>query len=394
MAAGTPKYELIPPLYWWAASPGTDTYGIRWGGVEVVPSGSPASTISTSVTAGTFYRGAYSGYSTPSSDYYFVSKEQNPIAPGTLIYGADYNAVQVKVGGILGDGTYYGGPTNGYGYGQTVTSSVVSPTNTITAAQWDNLVSDLNKIIVHQFSSTSTVLTTATSLANPGLPVVYEALEIAEAIAAGAVTNRTSLGTGQITYDYNFYQRWVDFDWGGSDATPTDPGGTSQTVFTPSIVDSTFEIQFSSQADLHYFFNAGGQVYVLGRRDSGGLTPYSDQEQAWYDLMGTWNNTLIGRAQVATMLAAGAGNPVTLASFNSSTTPYTGASVFIIGTYNTNKITVKVEFSDGHVPTELGPDFIRANLVGYTLHRYLVTGAYNGGFDSVVPTFVEIETFA
>jgi hypothetical protein len=392
MAAGTPKYELSPPLFWWAVSPSTDTYEIRWGGV-LVGSGSPASTVTVTVSAGTFYRGAYSGYSTPSNDYHFVSKEQNPIAPGTLIYGADYNAVQVKVGGILGNGTYYGGPTNGYGYGQTVTSSVVSPTNTITAAQWDNLVADLNKIIVHQFGSTSTVLTTATSLANPGLPVVYQALEIAEAAAAGAVTNRTGIATNQFTYNLGLFNKYVDFVWGGTDDTPTNPGGTSQTVFTPSTVNSTFEIQFSSQADLHYFFNSGGSVFVNNLRNAS-LAPFSDQEQAWYDLMGDWNQTQIDRTKVATMLAAGVGNAVTLESRSSSTTPYTGASLVITGTYNTNKITVTVEFTDSHLPTELGPDFIRANLVGYNLHRYIVTGAYNGGFDSVVPTFVEIETFA
>jgi hypothetical protein len=389
MAAGTEKYDGA--TFYWASLTGSNTYGVVWGG-RVVASGIGSGTVSTSTVDGTFYRGTFVT-SAPPSDLYYVSKEQSPIAPGSVIYGADYNAVQVKVAGILGNGAYYGGPTNGYGYGQTVTSSVVNPTDIITAAQWDNLVADLNKINVHQRGSTATYLTTASNLANPGLPVVYEALEIAEAIAAGAVEDKAIVATNQFTYGLSFYERWVDFVWGGSDDTPTDPGGTSQTVFTQSIVDSTVDIEFASQADLHYFFNAGGQIFVNNQRNPS-LAPFSDQEQAWYDLMSTWNQTLIGQVQVATMLAAGAGNPVTLASFNSSTTPYTGASVFIIGTYNTNKITVKVEFSDAHIPTELGPDFIRANLVGYTLHRYLVTGAYNGGFDSVVPTAVEVNTFA
>jgi hypothetical protein len=120
---------------------------------------------------------------------------------GTVIFGADYNAVQVKVGGILGNGAYYGGPTNGYGYGQTVSSSVVTPGDAITAAQWDALVGDLNKIVVHQTGSTSTVLTTAATLANPGSTVLYDVLAAAETAANTGVTNRLNIASNQFTYN-------------------------------------------------------------------------------------------------------------------------------------------------------------------------------------------------
>lgn len=63
---------------------------------------------------------------------------------GTNILAADYNAIQAQVASVLGIGS------GKYGYGQSVTSSQVTPTATITAQDWLKVRTDLIKARQHQ----------------------------------------------------------------------------------------------------------------------------------------------------------------------------------------------------------------------------------------------------
>ena len=70
-----------------------------------------------------------------------------PKSQGDIIYGADYNAVQTKIRGVLGDGNGY---ASDYGYGQSLSSSAVAADSVINHTQWGYLFSDIDKAYTHQ----------------------------------------------------------------------------------------------------------------------------------------------------------------------------------------------------------------------------------------------------
>ncbi len=70
-----------------------------------------------------------------------------PKVTGDTIYQADYNAIQSVIAGVVS--TYYG---------NSMSSSQLSGTNTIAPAEWDNLRTDINKAYKHITGSDSTVV--------------------------------------------------------------------------------------------------------------------------------------------------------------------------------------------------------------------------------------------
>lgn len=385
MAAGTAKYELTV-FEWREVSIGY--MNISWGGGTVY-SGPTVSSPYTNAY-GTFTRGTLQATETGGVNvyHYEVSKDiAVGTGPSTVIYGADFNAVQVKVAGILGTGAYYSGPTNGYGHGQPVRSTTVSPTAVIYADTWNKLVEDCNTLNVHRNGSTSTYLAIVPNLhASTGTAITYDHLQTLDAFATGGVINRYSVANNQITQTNAISAKPINFIWGGSDATPLD-GGSSTAA--PA---AKFEVQFASNNEMHYFFNQGGYVNILGYRDTA-ATGLTDQEQAWYNLLGGVD-VGVTYTQVAAALSAGSGVESVLATYTSSTTPYTGAVITVYIKYYTSNLEIRIVFNDSHLPTGLGPDYIRSGLVGYKVDKTYVTGAYRGGYDGINPTIVETVAWA
>ena len=288
---------------------------------------------------------------------------------GTVIYGADYNTVQIKAEGILGSGSYYGGPSNGYGYGQSFSSSAVSPTAIITAAQWDNLVEDLNTSYKHQNGSDFAQYASVSSAIAPTNPITYQNLAILSDISTGIVSSRTAVNAGQITVTTGADQ-YITIEWGGGNVL----GSTPASLYTESDFTSS-----GGTNGLHYFFNAGGSIRVYGIADTSIYTE-TDQENAWVAMMPNVG-AVINYAQWQ-LLFASANNPVTLTTYSSSTTPYTGASSNLTATYisASSTIRIKMTYTDSHLPNPTdseGPDSIRANLVGIRIDEWEPSGAFS-----------------
>ena len=72
---------------------------------------------------------------------------------GSKVLASEYNALQSNVATILGTGS------GTLGYGQTLNSAQVTTTNKITAAQWTNLVTDINNCVGHQGITLSRAIT-------------------------------------------------------------------------------------------------------------------------------------------------------------------------------------------------------------------------------------------
>jgi hypothetical protein len=343
-----------------------------------------ASSGPTTISQGSLFYNRGTLQTTSGSSFYYaytITGAGTGKSAGTTVYGADYNAIQVKAGGILGSGSYYGGPTNGYGYGQTVSSSLVTPTNRITAQQWNNLAADINSIWTHQSGASFPSYTALVASQDSSHSISVSNLDQMSVLAEHVVADRSAIAPNQLTV---------------TSAIASDPITTpfGYTPGTRSSITSIKNIAIgSSFADINYFFNSGGWISVYGVRD-GSATGLSDQENAWYSLIGGWGSTLIERVALDAMITAGVGTFVTLYTASSTTSPYTGATVTlsskIVSGGSGNVIQIQVTFDDAHAPTGNGPDTVRAGLVGYSIDKR----TYSGAFSSPGIVFTSIQDFS
>jgi hypothetical protein len=388
MATTAEKYTSN--YYEWQTVEGSGGYNIfvYWAGVAVAqqffpnPDGfTPAPTEITS-SFGTFYRGTLqTGYS-PSFDtsvgIHAVSRLIPLSAPtqGSTVFGADYNAVQTKAAGILGTGAAYGGPTNGYGYGQPVVSSAVNPTDLITKTQWNNLVNDLNKINQHQRGA---VMVESANISNDILanPISFENLQLLDDTASWSITQRFNAHFTNSTQS-NIHEGYVPYEWGG--------------VGEPQAVSSAVTLTWASLNDMHYWFNMGGRYSVIGRTNG---APVGAQETAWATLMGDLSANFTA-SQLATAIAAG-GAEIVLDADTGAASPYDLSIARIYARVTspgngTVQLRLRVYYEDNHSPVPLGVDGIRAFWIGYRVTERKITGAANGAFDAPSNT-LSIEFF-
>ena len=165
---------------------------------------------------------------------------------GGDIEASDYNGFANTINTIWGTGS------GASGYGQTTTLSTVSVGGSVTATQWANLFTRVTSIANHQG-------TTITALTNPS---VGDTITFLTNLSA----NITSLSTNKLNAASN-----------GTDATSTQDGTGTWTTSTVH----EFSVDFGSDAQARYYFNAGGNLRISSSR-SGGTS--NDKNTEWTDL--------------------------------------------------------------------------------------------------------------
>lgn len=270
---------------------------------------------------------------------------------GSIIYGSDYNAVRVKVDGILGTGSYYSGPQNGYGYNQTVSSALVNPGDIITATQWNNLVADLNKCYIHQTGSSFPGYTTLSGT------ITYANLTALDNIANTIVSNRVSIGSNQFTQSL-LRTDTRSVAWGS---------GTSS-------ISSVLTVTWASTNDMWYFFNQGGSFKFQGIPPSGSTTA---QDISWGTLMTNFNyTTTFSDFQGAWNIRNN--NPPLFSAYSSSgTNPYQSNYVTVTLVVHSLSIELGILYVDNHIGTGGGPDSVSAG-IGCSIYRNIASGSFNG----------------
>ena len=274
---------------------------------------------------------------------------------GSIIYGSDYNAVRVKVDGILGTGAYYAGPTNGYGYNQTVASALVNPNDVITAAQWNNLANDLNKCYLHQTGTNFPGYTTISG------QITYANLTTLDGIANTIVSNRLNIGSNQFT------QSLLRTD-------------TRSAAWSTSI-STGIRLDWSSTNNMWYFFNQGGSFKLQGIVPSGSSTP---QDLSWRTLMQNFNyTTTFANFQGAWNIRSNKNNALVVYS-SSGSTPYQLNTVTVAMTIISElAVQLFVQYNDAHTATGGGPDSVSAG-IGCSTYRNIASSAFNGTPQSTV----------
>lgn len=181
-----------------------------------------------------------------------------PKATGDTVYQADYNAIQSVIAGVVS--TYYG---------NSMSSSQLSGTNTIAPTEWDNLRTDINKAYKHITGSNSTVV----DVSSGGL-IYHNHINDYKTAADYCETNKDTVNAAQLTS--NSYSQSLTAAWNGNHVWTY--------TFTWGSVDSA-----------NYWFNAGGyfSVDVSGSNSSG-----SAKDNDWQnDILNAIATQTYGNAQ-------------------------------------------------------------------------------------------------
>jgi len=168
---------------------------------------------------------------------------------GDTITAADYNNFAANVNTVIGTGS----GAKGYGLSEV---STLSAGATISATQWNSLLSGLQKAANHQ----GTTLTNASNTVTTG----------------GNVLPLSNLGADVTLIDTNK-------DTADASNMSTGQAGitSSRTSSWSGTITHTFTTNFGSQNAARYFFNSGGKIHVLFARSGGSST---DQNTAWTNL--------------------------------------------------------------------------------------------------------------
>ena len=168
---------------------------------------------------------------------------------GDTITAADYNTFANNVNAVIGTGS----GAKGYGLSEITTLSAGA---TITAAQWNSLLSGLQKAANHQ----GTTLTNASNTVTTGgniLPLSNLAADVTLIDTNADTADASNLSTGQAGISSSRTDSW---------------SGT---------ITHTFTVNFGSQNAARHFFNSGGKIHMAFTRTGGSST---DQNTAWTDL--------------------------------------------------------------------------------------------------------------
>ena len=186
------------------------------------------------------------------------------IAVGAKIQAVDYNNVRDKVNLVMG--------TNTDGYGQVISSSAQTINADISLAAWNALRTDLIKARYHQTGVDPSGSLTAVTSADK---ITYTVWNQADSLANVITTNKRSVASNQ-----------------GSVESIT--GGSSTFASWKVSLTHTVTIDFGSNNNARYFFNAGGDIRIKAYRSG---TAASTKDSTWSSMLGD-NSTLNGQGTI------------------------------------------------------------------------------------------------
>ena len=255
---------------------------------------------------------------------------------GDTITASDYNTFATNVNTIIGTGS----GDSGYGLSEI---AAVSAGNTITAAQWNSLLTGLQKAANHQ----GTTLTNASNSVSQGGNILP--LSNLEADITLITTNKlTAAGSNMAT------------DTGITSSKTSSWSGTENHIFT---------VTFASANAARHFFNSGGEIRFAGSRSGGSST---DQNTDWTNLLS--NMGTIKFAEGATTYT-GSGGTAASVGFDDLTT--SNQQIFTAtgaGNYSSNDYTVNAKADAAY-----GSATVLTFTVDFKDDHAAQTGTYTGG---------------
>jgi hypothetical protein len=220
---------------------------------------------------------------------------------GTKILAADYNTIQGLLVPILG--------TASTGYGQTLQSSQVPISKTVTVADWNALQNDIAAVNQHQLNAAPSVLVggVATALTTATNSIKIKDTDRAYYLGvASALTNYGSSSYSGVSYPGVYVIAPA-----GQVTTPTVPGtlvpnigswpivgqrtaNWGGTASGTQIVTHTIIVSFANSLTASYFFNTGSIISFTPSFIPGTVNPKNTSWQALLNNVGTVNFTKTG----------------------------------------------------------------------------------------------------
>ncbi len=228
-----------------------------------------------------------------------------PKTTGDVIYQGDYNAVQSIIAGVK---TTY--------YGISCTSSQLSGNPTITAAQFNNLLTDVDSCIKHQTGSNSGLTTRSA-----GTVITFAHINNLKTYADQAETNKaTVFASTQLSQVANIQtsnRNGSVYPWNGS-------------------ISHVVQVDWSSAANADYFFNAGGYLYATASHSGGSGSKDSD----WATVINAIGNRTYTRSNWVT------GGTVTIATVGGSGVYSANYWQLSVTKNSTTRVTMTMSFVD------------------------------------------------
>lgn len=260
------------------------------------------------------------------------------IASGSLVLASDYNNIQTTVANIVGTGS------GDKGYGQSVTSSQKTTSDTIDATDINQLYTDIQLAHTHQQGSASSLIAQVTTSdiieANNG--VSFKGWTQYETAANLIETNRLTANAASMTATAQKTTETLAAGWNGSN-------------------DQTVTITFASTDARRYFFNSGGEIRITASVASGGNT----KSQDWATMCSSVGILKISAGSITKTGASG----TIYGSYNEGTIPGTLTKImdrYGSGNYAENYwqvdaantsatvITIRQTFNDADVGDQVG----------------------------------------
>jgi hypothetical protein len=243
---------------------------------------------------------------------------------GDTITATDYNNFAGDVNAVIGTGS----GDKGYGLSDVSTVAVGA---TISAAQWNSLLSGLQKAANHQ----NTTLTNASNSVTTGgniLPLSNLAADITLIDTNRLNVDASNLSTGQAGVTSTRTSSWT------------------------SNVQHIFTVNFSSGNKARHFFNSGGTINMAFSRSGGSST---NQNTSWTDLatavgtvkMKQTTTTRSGSAGSDTSTGFGdlSGSNQVIYNGTAGASDYTANDINIQAkTDGSGLVTIEIDFNDDH----------------------------------------------
>jgi len=287
------------------------------------------------------------------------------MAIGDTITAARYNNIQSRLAAIMGEGA------GTDGYGQTLASSTVAVSSTVTALNMQNLYDDMFAARVHQ---------TGTA------PVTIADMAVGDTIGENSSTDPNGSVKGYT--DFEGLIPTIESDkfliHGSQASVEAAITSTRSTAWNGTVVH-TFTVTFSSESHRRHFFNAGGEI-----RFSASLIGYSGSKGTdWASMLANMGTIKFNYTET-TFTGTGTGSAIGNYDLTGSYQQIfikSGSGVYVENDYNiqarasaVNAIEFRVEFRDDDLgdQTGLGPP-VDENVTGTltsTIQQYRPTGSY------------------
>lgn len=264
------------------------------------------------------------------------------VSSGNTIQAADYNALQSRISTILGTGS------GTDGYGQSLASSQISVGNDVTAAQMDNIRTDINKAHAHQTGSNTTLGDIAVG-------------DIIGADASGLdIDNLTENDKG--FNDFLDAMTVVETNRFVIDATQASVEAaitSTRTTAWNGVITHEFTVSFADANSRRHFFNAGGEIRFSANLSSGSGAKDTD----WATMLSNMGTIKFNYLETT---ATGTGTPEAIGNYDLTSTyqkifQKDGSGVYAENDYNisakedsTSVIRFKVEFRDDDAGDQTG----------------------------------------